>query len=100
MADVTQGQWTEQELMAANVKNAEQALSVMKQLDKIKTPLEVTMYMAGNKSMYRNDAFRVWVGKMDLEQRSELEKFIRKIKQKNYENLRTNNEKSKARIQN
>jgi len=83
MADVNKnpqiaaGEWTEQELLAANVKNAQQALRVMEDLDKIKTPLEVTMYMAGNKSTYRNDEFRRMITDMDMETKKELKQFIK-----------------------
>lgn len=77
-----QGEFTEQELMAANVKNAEQALRVMADLDKIKTPLEVTMYMAGNRSTYRNDAYRKMVSDMDIKTKEELKKFLKENKTK------------------
>jgi len=83
MADVNNnpqiaaGEWTEQELLAANVKNAQKALRVMEDLDKIKTPLEVTMYMAGNKSTYRNDEFRRMISDMDMETKKELKQFIK-----------------------
>ena len=55
---IKESEWTEQELIAANVRNANKALKVMEDLDKIKTPIEATLYMAGNKSTYRNDEFR------------------------------------------
>lgn len=71
------GEFTEQELLAQNVKNAQQALKVMQDLDKIKTPLEVTIYMAGNKSTYRNDAFRKMISDMDVETKNQLQNFIK-----------------------
>lgn len=74
---INAGEWTEQELIAANVKNAQKALKVMEDLDKIKTPLEATLYMAGNKSTYRNDEFRKMISEMDLETKSQLKLFIK-----------------------
>jgi len=84
MADektVFKGEFSEQELLAQNVRNANVALGVMKDLDKIKTPLEVTIYMAGNKSTYRNSAYRVMVTQMDNETKESLQKFIKENKE-------------------
>jgi hypothetical protein len=77
-----QGEFSEQELLAQNVKNAIQARKVMSDLDKIQTPLECTIYMAGNKSTYRNDAYRKWLSKMDTDTKKELDKFIKENKEK------------------
>ena len=82
MADnVMQGEFSEQELLAQNVKNAKQALRVMEDLDKIKTPLECSMYMAGNKSTYRNQAYRLMVTEMDTKTKKGLEQFIKENKE-------------------
>lgn len=75
-------EFSAQELMDQNLKNAIQALQVMKDLDKIKTPIEATLYMAGNKSTYRNEAYRQWLTKMDTETKNELSKFIKKHNEK------------------
>lgn len=68
---------TEQELIAANVRNAKQALRVMEDLDKIKIPLESTIYMAGNRSTYRNHEYRKMLSEMDIKTKEELQKFIK-----------------------
>jgi len=83
MADenVFKGEFTEQELLAQNVRNAQTALNVMKDLDKIKTPLECSIYMAGNKSTYRNQAYRIMVTQMDNETKESLKKFLKENKE-------------------
>jgi len=73
----TGSEFTEQELMASNLKNAKQALQTMEDLDKIKVPLECTMYMAGNRSTYRNQEYRKMVSDMDIKTKDELKKFIK-----------------------
>jgi len=84
MADektVFKGEFSEQELLAQNVRNAKEALGVMAELDKVKTPLECTIYMAGNKSTYRNKAYRIMVTKMDEDTKEGLQKFIKENKE-------------------
>jgi len=83
MADThAQGEFSAQELMSQNLKNAKQALMVMTDLDKIKTPLETTMYMAGNKSTYRNQAYREMIVEMDMKTKEGLNQFIKEHKEK------------------
>jgi formylmethanofuran:tetrahydromethanopterin formyltransferase len=74
---IADGTFTEAELLDQNLKNAKQALQVMEDLDKISTPLEVSIYMAGQRSTYRNNAYRTMVANMDKDTKKELSQFIK-----------------------
>lgn len=52
---------------------------VMMQLDAIDYPLETVLY-GQNKWTYRNDAYRKWLTKMDIEAKERFDKMIKEKK--------------------
>lgn len=79
LAGVLDGKFEEENLKANQVIVAEKQLHVMEELDKIKTPIECTIYQE-KRWTYRNDAYRKFVSEMDKRGKEELMKFIKENK--------------------
>jgi hypothetical protein len=77
---IAEGPFQNQTLTAAQVAEMERDLQVMEDLDKIHYPMEVTLYGAGNRWFYRNDAWRQHMSNMDIVQKEQTRELIKKNK--------------------
>ena len=65
-----------QELSDAEIVSLKKDREAMRSLDKIEYPLECVLYGA-QKWTYRNDAYRKWLVKMDVEAKERFDKIIK-----------------------
>jgi hypothetical protein len=65
-----------QELSDSDLMIMKKDRDVISQLDKIDYPLEAVLYGV-NKWTYRNDAYRKWLTKMDIEAKERFDKMIK-----------------------
>ena len=73
---VPEGEFKEEKLTPAQLEELQRDRNTMEDLDKIKLPLEVSIYSNNRRWTYRNDAYRDMVNKMDIKAKEELEKLI------------------------
>ena len=76
---IPQGAFEEQPLSETELINMKKDREAITALDKINYPLECVLYGI-NKWTYRNDAYRKWMMKMDIEAKEKFDKMIKEKK--------------------